>query len=165
MKRRQALQLAAIGAVASAGVTQVAIAGPGHDKKPANVKKEQIDWGIAGDAKNAKRTVVVKMTDDMRFTPNKMDAKLGETVRFQAVNDGKIMHEFVIGTKKNNTEHAEMMMKFPKMEHDEPYMAHVKPGTKGEIIWMFNRAGTFEVACLVAGHYQAGMVPTLIVQA
>ena len=165
MKRRQAIKLAAISAVTSAGVMQSAQAGPGHDKKTANVKKEQKDWGIAGDAKNVKRTIVVKMTDDMRFTPNKMDAKLGETVRFQAMNDGKVMHEFVIGTKKNNTEHAEMMMKFPKMEHDEPYMAHVKPGTKGEIVWQFNRAGTFEVACLIAGHYQAGMVGTLIVQA
>ncbi len=165
MKRRQAIKIAVISAAASAGVINTALAGPGHDKKSAHVKKEQKDWGIAGDAKNAKRTIVVKLTHNMRFTPHKMEAKLGETVRFQAINDGKVMHEFVIGTKKNNGEHAQMMMKFPKMEHDEPYMAHVKPGTTGEIVWQFNRAGEFEVACLIAGHYQAGMVGTLIVQA
>ena len=50
------------------------------------------------------------------------------------------------------------MVKFPTMEHDEPYMAHVKPGESGEIVWTFNRPGDFDFACLIAGHYQAGMV-------
>ena len=50
------------------------------------------------------------------------------------------------------------MVKFPNMEHDEPYMAHVKPGESGEIVWTFNRPGDFDFACLIAGHYQAGMV-------
>ncbi len=68
------------------------------------------------------------------------------------------MHEFVIGTKAENDKHAEMMVKFPTMEHDEPYMAHVSPGKTGEIVWTFNRAGDFEFACLIAGHYQGGMV-------
>ena len=49
------------------------------------------------------------------------------------------------------------MLKFPNMEHDEPYMAHVKPGQKAEIIWTFNRAGTFDFACLIPGHYDAGI--------
>ena len=32
------------------------------------------------------------------------------------------------------------------------------PGQTGEIVWTFNRAGHFNFACLIAGHYQAGMV-------
>ncbi len=68
------------------------------------------------------------------------------------------MHEFVIGTRKDLEEHAAMMMvKFPNMEHDEPYMSHVAPGKTGEIIWTFNRAGEFEFACLIAGHFQSGI--------
>jgi uncharacterized cupredoxin-like copper-binding protein len=31
-------------------------------------------------------------------------------------------------------------------------------GKTGEIIWNFNKAGDFDFACLIAGHYQAGMV-------
>jgi len=31
------------------------------------------------------------------------------------------------------------------------------PGKTGEIVWHFNRAGSFEFACLIAGHYEAGM--------
>lgn len=136
-----------------------------HAKKPAAVIKEQKDWGIAGDAKAAKRTVEVKMLDSMRFSPDRLEVKQGETVRFVVRNDGKVMHEFVIGTKAENDEHAALMIKFPNMEHDAPYMAHVAPGKTGEIVWTFNRAGEFDFACLIAGHYQAGMVGKIVVAA
>ena len=136
-----------------------------HPKKAGPVKKEQKDWGIAGDAKSAKRSIEVGMADNMRFTPDKIAVRQGETVKFVARNTGKVMHEFVIGTKAENGKHAEMMVKFPTMEHDEPYMAHVPPGKTGEIVWTFNRAGEFEFACLIAGHYQAGMVGSITVAA
>ena len=128
-----------------------------HKKKAGPVKKEQKEWGIAGDKKNAKKTIEVGMADNMRFTPDRIEVHLGETVRFVVRNKGQQMHEFVIGTKAENAKHAELMVKFPNMEHDEPYMAHVSPGKTGEIVWTFNRAGEFEFACLIAGHYQAGM--------
>ena len=127
-------------------------------RKAGPVKKEQKAWGIAGDAKAAARTVGFKMTDNMRFTPDRLEVKQGETVRLVIENDGAVMHEFVLGTKKELDEHAALMVKFPTMEHDEPYMAHVGPGKTGEIVWTFNRAGDFDFACLVAGHYSAGMV-------
>jgi uncharacterized cupredoxin-like copper-binding protein len=136
-----------------------------HPAKSGPVKKEQKDWGIAGDAKQAKRSIDVGMSDNMRFTPDRIAVKLGETVRFVARNDGKQLHEFVIGTKAENEKHAALMLKFPNMEHDEPYMAHVPPGKTGQIVWTFNRAGQFEFACLIAGHYQAGMVGTITVSA
>jgi uncharacterized cupredoxin-like copper-binding protein len=142
----------------AAAATALAHGDAGHAKKAAPVKKEQKDWGIAGDAKSAKRTIEVKMLDTMRFSPEFIEVRQGETVRFTVRNDGKVMHEFVIGTKAENDEHAALMVKFPTMEHDEPYMAHVAPGKTGEIVWTFNRAGDFDFACLIAGHYQAGMV-------
>lgn len=129
-----------------------------HGKPAGSVRKEQKDWGIAGDSKTVKRTIEVKMTDDMRFSPDKIEVKQGETIKFVISNAGRIMHEFVIGTKQENDAHAQQMLKFPSMEHDEPYMAHVKPKSKGEIVWTFNKPGDFEFACLIAGHYQSGMV-------
>ncbi len=134
-----------------------------HGTKP--VVKEQKEWGIAGDAKQAKRTVVVTMTDDMRFKPDRLEIKQGETVRFVVKNAGKMMHEMVIGTRKELDEHAVLMIKFPNMEHDEPYMAHVDAGKQADIIWHFNRPGEFEFACLIAGHYQAGMRGKITVRA
>jgi uncharacterized cupredoxin-like copper-binding protein len=136
-----------------------------HASKAGPVRKEQKDWGIAGDAKNAKRSIEVGMADNMRFTPERIEVRQGETVKFVIRNTGKVMHEFVIGTKAENARHATMMVKFPNMEHDEPYMAHVPPGKTGEIVWTFNRAGEFEFACLIAGHYQGGMVGTILVGA
>ena len=136
-----------------------------HAAKTAAVHKEQKDWGIAGDDSQVGRSVDVGMSDNMRFTPDRMAVKLGQTVRFVARNDGQVLHEFVIGTRSANKKHAAMMLKFPGMEHDEPYMAHVPPGKTGQIVWKFNRAGQFEFACLIAGHYQAGMVGTITVSA
>lgn len=129
-----------------------------HAKKTATTKKEQKEWGIAGDAKSVNRIVEIQMVDTMRFTPDLIEVKQGETIRFVHKNDGKIMHEFVIGTKRELDEHAALMQKFPNMEHDEPYMVHVAAGKTGEVIWTFNRAGDFDFACLIPGHYQAGMV-------
>ena len=132
--------------------------GVGDHKKTTSTTKEQKDWGIAGDAKAVKRTVEIKMGDDMRFTPDRIEVQQGDVIRFVIKNGGKMLHELVIGTKMVLDEHAALMVKFPTMEHDEPHMAHVKPGARGEMIWNFNRAGEFDFACLIAGHYQAGMV-------
>lgn len=160
MKRNVLLAAALIGVSFGAAAHQ----GQGH-KKPGPVVKEQKEWGIAGDAKAAKRTIEVAMTDNMRFTPDRIEVRQGETVKFVISNKGKVLHEFVIGSKQALDEHAALMMKFPDMEHDEPYMAHVKPGKSGEIVWTFNQAGRFDFACLIAGHYQAGMVGTINVVA
>jgi uncharacterized cupredoxin-like copper-binding protein len=70
----------------------------------------------------------------------------------------------VIGTPEELKAHAELMKKHPNMEHDEPYMAHVDPGQRGEIVWTFNRPGTFEFACLIPGHFEAGMKGTITVR-
>jgi uncharacterized cupredoxin-like copper-binding protein len=51
-----------------------------------------------------------------------------------------------------------MMKKHPGMEYDDHHMAHVDPGQKGAIVWTFNRAGTFEFACLIPGHFETGMI-------
>ena len=136
-----------------------------HAKKAGPVKKEQKEWGIAGEAKAVTRTITLNMSDNMRFTPDKIDVKQGDTIKFVIKNAGKVMHEMVIGTKKDLDEHAALMLKFPGMEHEEPYMAHVAPGKTGEIVWTFNKPGSFDFACLIAGHYQAGMVGKITVAA
>jgi uncharacterized cupredoxin-like copper-binding protein len=136
-----------------------------HKAKSTAVVKEQKDWGIAGDANSVKRTITLTMDDNMRFMPDKLEVKQGDTIRFVVKNQGKQLHEMVIGTKKELDEHAALMVKFPTMEHDEPYMAHVAAGKSQNLIWTFNRAGAFDFACLIAGHYQAGMVGKITVLA
>ncbi|HVK55729.1 MAG TPA: cupredoxin family protein [Burkholderiales bacterium] len=136
-----------------------------HSKKAEKtVKAEQKAFGIAGDAKTVSRTIEVDMSDAMRFTPNALSIKQGETIRFVVKNTAKMMHEMVIGTPQELKEHAELMRKFPDMEHSEPYMAHVKPAGKEEIIWTFNKPGEFQFACLIPGHFEAGMVGAISVK-
>ena len=70
-----------------------------HGRKSSSVRKEQKAWGIAGEAGAAKRTVEVRMTDNMRFGPDNVEVRQGDTVRFVVHNAGRAMHEFVIGTR------------------------------------------------------------------
>jgi uncharacterized cupredoxin-like copper-binding protein len=142
--------------------------GGSHEKKAtpkaAPVSAEQHAFGKAGDPKKAARIIEVGMDDTMHFTPGHVMLKKGETVKFIVRNDGKIMHEMVIGTMKELKEHAELMRKFPNMEHDEPYMAHVQPGKRDEIVWQFTDAGEFFYACLIPGHLEAGMIAKITVK-
>lgn len=50
------------------------------------------------------------------------------------------------------------------MQRDEPNMVSVAPGDKAEFIWQYSRAGTVDFACLVPGHYEAGMLGRLTVK-
>ncbi|MEW6133509.1 MAG: cupredoxin family protein [Pseudomonadota bacterium] len=134
-----------------------------HARPSPDYQAEQKDWGIVGDKRAITRTIAIAMTDDMRFTPDRITVNEGETVRFVAKNRGRMLHEMVIGTTGELKAHAALMAKYPNMEHDEPWMVHVDPGKTGEIVWHFNRAGRFEFACLIPGHYAAGMRGAIIV--
>ena len=156
-------QLALTLALAGAAVPFAWAHGEKHGAAAAPLVKEQKPWGIAAEPKAATRTIEIRMTDDMRFSPDRIEVRQGEVVRFVIHNAGKLMHEMVIGTQQELDQHAAMMMKHPGMEHDEPYMAHVGPGKRGRMVWNFNRPGEFQFACLIAGHYQAGMKGTILV--
>lgn len=127
-------------------------------------KVEATPFGQEGDPNKVSRTIRVGMSDRMRFTPAALAVKRGETVKFVVHNDGHMLHEMVLGTSQALKEHAELMKKFPDMEHADANMAHVKPGKSGDIVWQFTRAGEFEFACLQPGHFEAGMVGRVVVK-
>jgi uncharacterized cupredoxin-like copper-binding protein len=166
MKTKLALHLAASTLVfASAG----AFAHGNEDHAAAvrtydPTKVEAKAFGQEGDPKRVTRVIKLSMADTMRFTPADVVVKRGETVKFLVHNDGKVLHEMVLGTARELKEHAELMWKFPEMEHSEANMAHVKPNTDGEIVWQFTKAGEFQFACLLPGHFEAGMVGSVTVR-
>ena len=150
-------------ALAATLATGMAFAhGDSHSQK-RKAEMKSTAFGQTGDPRKATRTIKVDMSDAMRFTPAELSVKRGETVRFVVTNSGKQMHEMVLGTMKELKEHAELMKKHPGMEHDEPYMAHVPPGKKAEFAWQFTRTGEFHYGCLIAGHFEAGMVGKVVV--
>ena len=113
--------------------------------------------GEPGKPNQVARTIQVDMSDSMRFSPSGISVKAGETIKFVLNNSGRVKHEFVLGTDKDLKEHYQQMMKFPEMEHDDPNMVTVDPGKSGVVIWKFTTSGTVDFACLLPGHYEAGM--------
>lgn len=124
--------------------------------------------GEPGDGKKPARIVPVTMkeTDDgkMLYFPNSIDVKKGEQVRFVITNAGKVTHEFVLASKEDNNKHAALMQKYPDMEHDDPNGKTLQPGAKTEMLWKFSKSGTFEFACLIPGHREAGMLGNVSVK-
>lgn len=113
--------------------------------------------GQAGKPELVNRTFKVEMRDNMRFFPDKIRVKKGETVLLVIHNAGALKHEFVLGTEKALNEHNEYMKLHPDMEHDDESMVTVQPGESAELVWQFTHSGTVQFACLQPGHYAAGM--------
>ncbi|GCA50338.1 plastocyanin [Sinorhizobium sp. KGO-5] len=140
-----------------AALATPAFAGGNH----AGGHEEALAVGEPGRKANATRTIEVTMkeTDDgkMIFTPSTFNVRKGQTVRFAIKNAGELDHEFVLDQEDNIMEHKAVMEKFPEMEHDDPNAIRLAARETGEIIWKFTNDGTFKIACLVPGHYDAGM--------
>lgn len=115
-------------------------------------------------AKKTSRIIAISMTDNMRYTPSVIQIKRGESVTLAFKNDGKLKHEAVIGQLTELKEHAELMKKHPDMEHDDPKSISAQPGETAQIKWTFSNPGTFYIACLKPGHFDAGMRATLQVK-
>lgn len=126
--------------------------------KPFNAAQvEDTAFGRQGDPRKVQRVIRLEMTDAYRFTPAQVQVQRGQTVKFVVHNAGRQLHEMVLGTEADLAAHAELMKKFPDMEHADANMAHVRAGARGEIVWQFTRPGRFAFACLIPGHFEAGM--------
>src|SRR4051794_27537464 len=65
--------------------------------------------GGPGDPSKATRTIEIKAGDDLRFQPDQIQAKVGETITFRVVNVAKIEHDFVLGDEKAQSDHEKEM--------------------------------------------------------
>ncbi|MGZ9710175.1 cupredoxin domain-containing protein [Glaciimonas sp. GNP009] len=136
----------------------------GHAKADDKQEGYAAPMGVPGDASKVVKTIEIDMNDARRFTPATISIKRGETVKFVVKNTGQVKHEIVLGSILELKEHAALMIKFPEMEHSDPNQVSVEPGKTGELIWQFNKAGTFDFACLQPGHFEAGMRGNIVVK-
>ena len=128
--------------------------------------------GAPARASEATRTVDIAMTE-FGYRPPSIDVRADETVRFRISNEGRLVHEFNIGTRRMHEAHQAEMLEMLRSggmsqteihTHGEKAHAHansvlLEPGTSGEIVWRFGEdIESLEFACNVPGHYQAGMV-------
>jgi len=121
--------------------------------------------GSPGDPAKASRTIAVSATNALRFDPGSLSGRAGETVTFKVTNNATVVHEFVLGDKKAQDEHGKMMkgMTGGTSMQDDGNAIEVKPGESKELTWTFAKAGAFQYACHVTGHYESGMVGQLTV--
>jgi len=114
------------------------------------------------------RSIEVVMLDNMKFMPDTLQVSEGETIRFVVRNKGKLTHEMVIGNPADIAAHAKEMQEMAATGH--PVHQHnyatrtagaiavtVPAGESRDWVVKFGDATELEIACLVAGHYEAGM--------
>ena len=124
------------------------------------------------DAGDADRVVAVAM-DDFSFNPANFAVTAGETVTFVVTNVGVVEHEFRLSNEHRIEEH--MADGHSDDDHDDDaaddgghhedadMFLHLEAGASGEITVTFPMDMTLftEVACLIPGHYEAGMAAEL----
>lgn len=151
---------AVVGLAFSAASLPRAFAHEGHDD-------DDYAAGEPGDPGKPARTVEVTMSEGygtMVYKPAEVDVKKGEQIKFIVKNAGALKHEFFLDSFEHNAHHKLEMQKNPEMEHDDPNAQSIEPGKQTEILWKFSKPGTFEFACLIPGHYEAGMHGKVVVK-
>ncbi len=99
------------------------------------------------------RVVEIVATPRLRFVPDTVTVKQGETITFEVTSMGPLVHEFMVGPAAD--------------------VAADKPGTPEigdlgmmetrSLTYTFDGPGPYAFACHVTGHYAAGMTGTIVV--
>ena len=154
------IALAALLVTLTSIVAASAPGAPGHTH-------ETFSAGEPGNPKKPARVVQITMKEEdgkMLFIPDRVEVKKGEQIRFVLRNNGELPHEFMLASREENDKHAELMKKYPDMEHDDPNGKTLQTKKTDNLVWKFTKAGEFEFACLIPGHREAGMHCKVIVK-
>ncbi|MBL6751656.1 MAG: cupredoxin family protein [Nevskia sp.] len=141
----------------------MALAHQGHTDATGAAQAEEFWFGHPGKSAAITRTVKIEARD-ISFAPAALTVKVGETVRFEVTNTGRLDHEFMIGDANEQGEHDKEMAAMPGMAMDDPNGVSVPAGKTATLIWTFTKTGALQYGCHVPGHYAAGMVGQLTVQ-
>lgn len=144
----------------------LALLGPGASAALAHGEAQRA-YGEPGNPAKPARVIAITMKETggkMLFQPATINVKRGEQIRFRITNAGEAPHEFMLATLADNLAHMKEMIKNPDMEHDDPNGITLKPKQTGEVLWLFNKAGTFDFSCLIPGHRDAGMFGKVVVK-
>jgi uncharacterized cupredoxin-like copper-binding protein len=120
--------------------------------------------GQPGDPKSRARVVEITLRDgdeDMTFSPAEIEVMRDEHIRFVIKNGGEFDHDCILDSFENNAKHVAETEKSPEMdhewEHNYPNAKRVATNKSAKVHWRFTKAGTFEFACLLPGHFDIGM--------
>lgn len=146
-------------------------AGEGHseDDDAEEGQSEEFGFGDPMEAADASRVIEINALDDFTFEPASVVIEAGETVTFRVENVGLLDHDFTLGDSETQDEHeAEMVERVASGNmamHDEPNAFGLTSGEVKEMTWHFTEAGEILFGCHTPGHYPAGMVGSITIEA
>jgi len=112
------------------------------------------------------REITVEMSDLLRFEPDTITVKVGETIRLMVDNEeGTTLHDLSVeeipveNVMSEGAEHGHA-------EAANDFALHVaaEAGEHGALIFTATEPGEYEFFCSVAGHREGGMKGTIIVE-
>lgn len=112
-----------------------------------------LQQGTGADAAAAAkaRPVTVKVVlRDFTVSMSRHNLPVRTPIRFVITNRGKAEHEAVLG-------HAGAVDEALEVQGREYEADDIAPGSTRTVTWMVPRAGTYQLACHMPGHFQMGM--------
>ncbi len=116
---------------------------------PANVNSA-LDPGSPGfvaGTTSAPRVVHIVASPALRFYPDSVTVKAGETITFEVTTVGILSHEFMVGPAAD----------VAADKAGTPEVADIAMMQTESLTYTFNGSGPFAFACHAPGHYEAGM--------
>ena len=86
---------------------------------------------------------------EMRFNPNRIDARVGQPVLITIVNKGSVRHDLAFSA-----------IDMPNLQGVETL---TMPGQSTRLTMTFDRPGTYPFQCTIPGHAASGMTGALFV--
>lgn len=112
-------------------------------------------------AQSGERTIVIDI-EHSAFSPQRLEFRQGETVRFIVKNGDPIDHEFIIG----NEQVQELHENGTERHHDDKDgEISIPAGEEADTTYTFEEAGRLIFGCHLPGHYDYGMRGEIRVQA
>ena len=99
------------------------------------------------------RVVLVVASGTLRFYPDVITVKQGETITFEVTTMGMLSHEFMVGPA------ADVAADTPGI----PEIADLGMMETKTLSYSFIGSGPFAFACHAPGHYEAGMRGAIVV--
>jgi uncharacterized cupredoxin-like copper-binding protein len=107
--------------------------------------------GFVPGTPSSPRIVQIVATGQLRFVPEAVTVKQGETVTFEVTSMGPITHEFMVGPAAD-------------VAADKPGISEITDIGMMEsrsLTYTFDGPGPYAFACHATGHYEAGMAGTI----
>ena len=144
----------------------VALAGCGGGGSTTSAASSEIG-APAEPTAQVSRTVEIHAGDDLRFSPDQVAVKVGETITFKVVNTATVEHDFTLGDDADQSAHEKEMRDMSSGDMtgmgDSPNAIHIPPGQSKTITWTFTKAGMTLYGCHEPGHFASGMRGTITV--